>query len=119
MYLMREFKSELHPDFIRTKASPLLVGKLAVKEVSKFDFPRFKQSEIEGYDDISDEKLTELMIMEAKISITRKFLEHKKDGTDLKEEGEEDLDDEEAGKIKSPSMLIMACNMVEVLRLRR
>jgi hypothetical protein len=30
-----------------------------------------------------------------------------------------DLDEEEAWKIKSPSMLILSCNIVEVLRLRR
>ena len=42
MYLMREFKSEMNPDTITTTASPLLVGKLDVQEVAKFDFPRLK-----------------------------------------------------------------------------
>ena len=42
MYLMREFKSEMNPDTITTTASPLLVGKLDIDEISKFDFPRLK-----------------------------------------------------------------------------
>jgi hypothetical protein len=75
MYLMREFKSEMDPDTITKTASPLLVGKLDISEVSKFDFPRLKQTEIDGYEDLTDEELTEKMITLAKISITRKTLD--------------------------------------------
>jgi hypothetical protein len=42
MYLMREFKSEMNPDTITTTANPLLVGKLDIEEIAKFDFPRLK-----------------------------------------------------------------------------
>ena len=71
VFLMREFKAELNPDTIHKTASPLLVGKLAVSEVAKFDFPRIKQTEVEGYEELSDEQLTEQMIALAKVSISR------------------------------------------------
>jgi hypothetical protein len=75
MYLMREFKSEMNPDTITVTASPLLVAKLDIPNVAKFDFPRVKQSEIDGHDDLSDEQLTEKMIHLAKMSISRKTME--------------------------------------------
>jgi hypothetical protein len=56
---MREFKAELNPATIHKTASPLLVGKLAASEVAKFDFPRIKQAEVEGYEELNDEQLTE------------------------------------------------------------
>lgn len=55
MFLMREFKGELHPDRISTRANPLLVSKLDISEVAKFNFPRLKQAEVEGYDELNDE----------------------------------------------------------------
>ena len=55
------------------------------------------------------------MIYLAKISITRKTLERTKE----LETCEIDVDEEEDKKIKSPSMLVMACNIVEAIRLRR
>ena len=42
VFLMRDFKSELNPDIIAKCANPLLVGKLDIPEVGKFDFPRIK-----------------------------------------------------------------------------
>lgn len=42
MFLMREFKGELHPDNIAIRANPLLVSKLDIAEVAKFNFPRLK-----------------------------------------------------------------------------
>lgn len=68
---MRDFKHDLHPERIK-EANPLLVSKLDVSEVAKFDFPRLKRQELEGPDDQSAEKVTERMIALAKISITRK-----------------------------------------------
>ena len=50
----------------------VLVSKLDVKEVAKFDFPRLKRQEVEGPDEQSAEKVTERMIALAKVSITRK-----------------------------------------------
>ena len=87
---MREFKSEMNPDTITTTASPLLVAKLDVLEVSKFDFPRLKQSEIDGYEELTDEQLTEKMIALAKISISRKTMEKNKEMDD-----DLDLNDDE------------------------
>lgn len=98
MYLMREFKSELNPDTITTSASPLLVAKLEVSEVSKFDFPRFKQTEIDGYEDLDDEDLTEKMIHLAKISITRKTMEKMSAEDEALNLGT-DLESDEATKI--------------------
>lgn len=72
---MREFKHELNPEHIADAANPLLVSKLDIKEVAKFDFPRIKLTDVEGYDELSDEKLTERMIEMAKVSITRKHEE--------------------------------------------
>lgn len=69
---MREFKADLHPDKIN-QANPLLVAKLAVSEVAKYDFPRLKLSDIPGFSEMSDEALTEKMIALAKVSITRKY----------------------------------------------
>ena len=105
----------MNPDTITTTASPLLVGKLDIEEIGKFDFPRLKQSEIDGYEDLTDEQLTEKMIALAKISISRKTMGRMKD----LDPADVDLDDEEGKKIKSPSMLVMACNTVESIRLRR
>ena len=71
VFLMRDFKHDLHPERIG-EANPLLVSKLDIKEVAKFDFPRLKRQEVEGPDEQSAEKVTERMIALAKISITRK-----------------------------------------------
>lgn len=69
---MRELKADFNPVHIAATASPLLVGKLPVSEVAKFDFPRLKLPDAEGYDDLTDEQLTERMIDMAKVSISRK-----------------------------------------------
>jgi hypothetical protein len=118
MYLMREFKSEMNPDTITVTASPLLVAKLDIPNVAKFDFPRVKQSDLDGADDLSDEQLTEKMIHLAKVSISRKTMEKSSaidEGFELGTKTEED----ETTKVHSPSMLVLACNTVEVIRLRR
>ena len=71
VFLMRDFKHDLHPERI-AEANPLLVSKLDIKELAKFDFPRLKRQEVEGPDEQSAEKVVERMIALAKISITRK-----------------------------------------------
>jgi hypothetical protein len=120
IFLMREFKAELHPDRISTSANPLLVAKLAVQEVGKFDFPRLKAADVAGYADLSDEELTEKMITLAKVSVTRKYGDEEPRvglgaGSALR-----DSDDEaaKAKQVRSPSLLQLACNTVEALRLR-
>lgn len=50
IFLMRDFKHDLHPERI-VKTNPLLISKLDVKEMAKFDFPRLKRQEIEGPDE--------------------------------------------------------------------
>lgn len=66
-FLMREFKADLHPDWIERRASPLLVSKLSVIDVAKFDFPRLKHSEIEGEaDNLNEEETMTRMIAMAK-----------------------------------------------------
>lgn len=115
MFLMRELKSELHPDRIALFANPLNVTKLDVSEVAKFNFPRLKQTECEGYDQLSNEKLTEKMIGLAKVSISRKY------GEELEEPPKvirRDEEEELKKKIKSPSLMVMACNTTEAIRLR-
>ena len=74
-FLMREFKADLHPDWIEKRASPLLVSKLSVPDVAKFDFPRLKLSEIEGDDELNEEQTMARMIAMAKVSITRQDTE--------------------------------------------
>jgi hypothetical protein len=54
VFLMREFKSELHPEQINC-ADPLLISKLKVSEGAKYDFPRIKLSEIAGYEEMKDD----------------------------------------------------------------
>ena len=49
MFLMRELKADMHPDKISSRANPLHVAKLAVTEVAKFDFPRLKPPDVEGF----------------------------------------------------------------------
>ena len=120
VFLMREFKAELHPDQIGRRANPLLVSKLRVSEVCKFDFPRLKQAEIEGGEELNDEQLTEKMISMAKDSITRKTGDEEQPGT--ADEGgagrESDEEAEDSQTIQSPSLLVLGCNAMEVLRLR-
>lgn len=94
MFLMREFKGELHPDNIATRANPLLVSKLDIAEVAKFNFPRLKQAEVERYDELNDEQLTEKMIGLAKVSISRKYGEELEEVPEIgKKEEEEDEKD--------------------------
>lgn len=117
VFLMREFKQELNPDHMAATASPLLVAKLDVKEVAKFDFPRIKLTEAEGYDELSDEKLTERMIEMAKLSITRKRQDQKQEDTFAMPSSPRETSEVD-GRVQSPSMMVMACNILEVLRLR-
>ena len=72
LFLVKEFKSELNPDFVQETGNPLLVSKLDVSEVAKFDFPRLRLSEVDNGDQLSEEKLTKRMIELAKVSISRK-----------------------------------------------
>ena len=74
-FLMREFKADLHPDWIERRASPLLVSKLSVAEVAKFDFPRLKHSEMEGDEELNEEETMSRMIAMAKVSVTRQDAE--------------------------------------------
>jgi len=122
VFLMREFKAELHPDRIATQANPLLVAKLAVAEVAKFDFPRLKLADVAaGLGEVSDEVLTEKMITLAKVSVTRKYGDDPEPRSSFGTGGGHRDSDDEAVKeryVKSPSLLQLACNTVEVLRLR-
>ena len=54
MFLMREFKADLNPEHIQVTGNPLLVSKLDISEVAKFDFPRLKTADIEGDDELND-----------------------------------------------------------------
>ena len=54
MFLMREFKADMNPDNIQVTGNPLLVSKLDISEVAKFDFPRLKTADIEGDDELND-----------------------------------------------------------------
>lgn len=45
MFLMKEFRAHLSPSLIKHMSNPLLVAKLDVKSVAKFDFPRIKQKD--------------------------------------------------------------------------
>ena len=122
-FLMREFKADLHPEWIERRASPLLVSKLAVREVAKFDFPRLKHSELEGAGDLNEEETMSRMIAMAKVSITRQDNEPAKgdDGKTSQANSavqEPDGDLAKSLTVQSPSMLIMSCNTVELLRLR-
>ena len=122
VFLMREFKAELHPDQIAQRANPLLVSKLRVSEVTKFDFPRLKQSDVEAGQELNDEQLTEKMITMAKESITRKTGDEEQPSTvDEGGAGREGADGDEpkdSQEIQSPSLLVLGCNATEVLRLR-
>jgi hypothetical protein len=81
------------------------VAKLAPSEVTKFDFPRLKASDIEGGSRLSDDQLTERMITLAKVAITRKVGEEGPEsaaGAGAKARGEVD---EEATQVQSPSLM--------------
>jgi hypothetical protein len=116
MFLVREFRAELSPEAIHTKANPLLITKLEVPEMAKFDFPKLRLAEVEGGQDLSEEKITARMIDLAKHSISRRRAED-----DAVAQAEfADSDDEEAEKrrVHGPSMMILSCNLLEVVRLR-
>ena len=121
VFLMRELKSELHPDCIATRANPLLVAKLAPREVAKYDFPRLTATEIVGPGEVSDEVLAEKMVAAAKVSIARRQGEEEAQAAvggsaSVGRESEDEAAKEK--QVKSPSLLSFACNTVEVVRLR-
>jgi hypothetical protein len=51
----------------------LLVAKLEVSEVAKFNFPKVKAEDVTGTQGLSDEVIAEKMITLAKVAVVRKF----------------------------------------------
>lgn len=98
MFLMRDAKASLHPDRVAREANPFLVAKLPVTEVAKFDFPRIKVSEVDGYEDLSDEKLIIRLIAMAQNAVSRNYGEEEKphpdDSNRHGDDHEKDSDDE-------------------------
>lgn len=70
VYLMKEFKADMHPDNISTKANPILVAKLELSSMNKFEFPRIKLSEIKGAEEMSNDEFISKMIDIVKNTIT-------------------------------------------------
>lgn len=46
MFLMKEFKMQISPKVIHYRSNPLLVAKLSIPCVEKFNFPRVKQKDM-------------------------------------------------------------------------
>lgn len=109
--MMRELKSELNPEKVHELANPFHVAKLPPSEVAKFDFPRLKPYDVENYNKLSEEEIAEKMVELAKQSVSRTFGDEPKMFSD-------DEDFKRKKYVVTPSMLELACNTVEVVRLR-
>ena len=129
---MKEFKSQMDPVNLYKTADPLVVSKLDMKSVKNYNFPRINVSEVRasleqnrdlismyGQSDANDQ-IVRRMIDLAKESCARQLL----DKRDVVEAQCDDDDDEAEASgehdktVRSPSMMRMACNTLEVIRLR-
>ena len=88
--------------------------------MAKFDFPRLKLSDLVNLNDMSNEDILKNMINLAKKTITGETQEEKLIGGNLNIEDllEKKADQAKPEVVKGPSMMIMACNLIEVVRLR-
>lgn len=136
---MKEFKAHLSPQLIKSKANPFLVSKLPVKvrikstltslqNMSKFNFPRVKQRDLisgKEQSQLTTEQILHRMISLAKVSVTggsfdpllvKDTKENNSDPLmDMLFNSDKDSDEKQ---VKSPSLMMMSCNLIEALRLR-
>lgn len=131
LFTMKEFKAEMDPTNLYKTADPLVVSKLSLKSVSNYNFPRVNMSEVRQslensndlaskfIDESTNDKIVRRMIDLAKDSCARQLMD-KRDTVEKECEDDDDLDfisfDDKV--VRSPSMMKMACNILEVIRLR-
>ena len=89
--------------------------------MSNFDFPRIKISDVKEVNDLSNEQLVAKMIDMAKVTITsqtaaEKLIGGRLDVEDLLEKKPDA--DKQTDVVNSPSMLVLGCNVMEVIRLK-
>ena len=89
--------------------------------MSNFDFPRIKISDVKEVNDLSNEQLVAKMIDMAKVTITsqtaaEKLIGGRLDVEDLLEKKPDA--DKQTDVVNSPSMLVLCCNVMEVIRLK-
>lgn len=123
----------MDPANLYKTADPLVVSKLDCKSVSNYNFPRINMNEVreslenDNTDDLvgkykqenANDKIVRRMIELAKDSSARQLVD-KRDTVDKSCEDDDDysykgVDDK---TVRSPSMLRMACNIMEVIRVR-
>ena len=127
---MKEFKAEMDPDNLYKIADPLVVSKLDMISVSNYNFPRINMTEVRQSlaqtnmvsqlgEEEADEKLISRMIEFAKNSTARQLLD-KNDKVGESNHYDKDIiaANEDDKTVRSPSMLRLACNLLESLRLR-
>ena len=122
----------MDPSNLYKTADPLVVSKLDVKSVKNYNFPRINVSEVraslERNKDLvslygkesANDQIVRRMIDLAKESCARQLLE-KRDVVEAQCEDDDDDKSEEREDdktVRSPSMLRMACNTLEVIRIR-
>jgi len=131
VFTMKEFKAEMDPINLYKMADPLVVSKLDIRSVMNYNFPRINLSEVRKSLDAGknlaspfgnesdNERIVRRMIELAKNSAARQLLE-KSDKIQDKLNYDDDFEHikENDKTVRSPSMMRIACNLLEVLRLR-
>lgn len=131
VFTMKEFKAEMDPNNLYKSADPLVVSKLDMKSVKNYNFPRINMNDVRvALEDPTDlvskygtetanDKIVRRMIDLAKSSAARQLLNKSdkiQDSIDYDDDYEHISVDDKT--VRSPSMMRMACNMMEVIRLR-
>ena len=125
LFMMKEFKAEMDPANLYRTANPLVVSKLDIKSVGNYNFPRINMAEVSASLQDAPKKDNDMivrrMIELARDSCARQLLD-KRDRVEQSCDDDDDAFETVLGKddkiVRSPSMMKMACNMMEVIRVR-
>ena len=132
LFTMKQFKAEMDPLNLYDTADPLVVSKLDITSVGHYNFPRINMSEVrQSLESDPDPVLQAGGVDNANEAIVRRMIELARDSSarqladkrDRVESPREDDDDfarigADDNQVRSPSMMRMACNVMEVIRLR-
>ena len=131
LFAMKEFKAEMDPTNLYKTANPLVVSKLDINSVKNYNFPRINMSDVgeslkfdknkenkDSQENTNDE-VVRRMIELARDSVARQLLDK---WDKIEDECDDDEDSErktaEDKVVRSPSMMRMACNILEIIRIR-
>ena len=122
---MKEFKAEMDPSNLYKTANPLVVSKLDIKSVVNYNFPRINMAEVSASLQDAPKKDNDMIVRRmidlARDSCARQLLD-KRDRVEQSCDDDDDAFETVLGKedkiVRSPSMMKMACNLMEVIRVR-